>query len=362
MNNYNNKNDDNDFGLSSQQFQPVSFTQAFGGDDNDNTDNRDNSNLSGQQNRQHLGGGSTTHGTNNSNSNSTMGGGATSNTNSVGVDDDGGDKRVGHQLIEKHVLGVSIRQKGNPVLHHIRNVPFQYFDIVPDYIMSATTCALFLSLKYHRLFPEYIHRRLGELRTDFKLRVLLVLVDVSDNADLILNLNKIGVVNNLTVVLAWSEAEAGRYLETYKTLDGKDASSIQKRESNHIVDQMQDFWTACKPVNKTDAANLWEHFGNLKNVVKASRDEWALVSGLGPVKIQRLYDALHKPFSSRATNKRKREREEKAEAEAKAEEKAKKTVEDDQDHDQEEVFDNPEHSNKEKQAQEKGTKNLKKTT
>jgi DNA excision repair protein ERCC-1 len=213
-------------------------------------------------------------------------------------------------MIAKHVLGVSTRQKGNPILHHIRNVPFDYFDMIPDYIMSPTSCALYLSLKYHRLYPDYIHRRLGELRNDFKLRVLLVLVDVSDNADLIFQVNRLGVVNSMTLVLAWSEAEAGRYLETYKALDGKDASSIQKRESNHIIDQMQDFWTACKPVNKTDANNLWEHFGNLKTVVKASRDEWALVSGLGPVKIQRLFEALHKPFSSRATRKRKREREE----------------------------------------------------
>ena len=283
----------------------MSFTQAFGGDDEYDH---------GNEHHQQQGNPSSSIGPN---------GGSTNNaTNSTGQQhhhhQQQHDKRVGHNLIAKHVLGVSTRQKGNPVLHHIRNVPFDYFDMTPDYIMSSTSCALFLSLKYHRLYPDYIHRRLSELRTDFKLRVLLVLVDVSDNADLILQLNRLGVVNNMTVILAWSEAEAGRYLETYKALDGKDASSIQKRESNHIVDQMQDFWTACKPVNKTDAASLWEHFGNLKSVTKASRDEWALVSGLGPVKIQKLYEALHKPFSSRATRKRKREREEKEAAKVEA--------------------------------------------
>ncbi len=42
---------------------------------------------------------------------------------------------------------VSRRQEGNPVLKHIRNVRFQFADIVPDYQMGSQTCALFLSLR-----------------------------------------------------------------------------------------------------------------------------------------------------------------------------------------------------------------------
>lgn len=41
---------------------------------------------------------------------------------------------------------VSERQEGNPVLKHMRNVRWQWADIVPDYQMGAA-CALFLSLR-----------------------------------------------------------------------------------------------------------------------------------------------------------------------------------------------------------------------
>jgi DNA excision repair protein ERCC-1 len=137
----------------------------------------------------------------------------------------------------------------------------------------------------------------------------LVLVDVDDCANALLVLNKFGVTHRLTLILSWSEAEAARYLETYKALEGKDASSIQKRQSTHVADQVTDFITSCKPFNKTDAANLWQQFGTLKGVVMASPDELALCSGLGNVKVRRLHAALHQPFSRKAMKERKRKQE-----------------------------------------------------
>lgn len=185
--------------------------------------------------------------------------------------------------------------------------------MVPDYIMSPTTCALFLSIKYHQLYPRYIHRRIGELRTDFRLRILLVLVDIEDNANVLAYLNKLAVTHNLTLILAWSVTEAARYLETYKALDGKDASSIQKRESTNFQEQAADFLSACKPVNKTDSANLLNHFSTIQALAAASSDELALCEGLGPIKVKKLFEALHKPFSKFKARQRKRDREEKEE-------------------------------------------------
>jgi DNA excision repair protein ERCC-1 len=233
------------------------------------------------------------------------------------------DDRDFHVLLQPHVLYVSTKQRGNDVLKYIRNVPMAVSKMVPDYIMSTTTCALFLSIKYHQLYPNYILRRIGELRTDFRLRILLVLVDVEDNANALSYLNKLAVTHNMTLILAWTEAEAARYLETYKALDGKDASSIQKRESTNFQEQTADFLTACKPVNKTDAANLLNHFSTIRAVAAASSDELALCEGVGPVKVKKLYEALHKPFSKFRARQRKREREIK-EKEMQMEERGKK--------------------------------------
>jgi DNA excision repair protein ERCC-1 len=266
--------------------------------------------------------------------------------NTTTTTNDTNDIRVNHLQLQPHVLGVSNRQKGNGLLKYIRNVPIQYLNIVPDYIMNTTTCGLFLSVKYHQLYPQYVYRRIAELgQHNFKLRILLVLVDVDDCANALLVLNKIGVTNSFTVVLAWSELEAARYLETYKVMDGKDASMIQKRESTNVVDQMADFITACKPCSKTDASTVWSHFGTVSTVVQATKDELALCPGLGPVKVQRLYDAFHKPFSKRVTKQRRRQQQQqqREQEEKKQREEEKLNIEETKDNDKQNDDDGDDH-------------------
>ena len=63
--------------------------------------------------------------------------------------DENGQRAVAPQ---RNYSGATIfalyRQKGNPILKFIRNVPVEYVnDIAPDYILSETTCALFLSIR-----------------------------------------------------------------------------------------------------------------------------------------------------------------------------------------------------------------------
>ena len=212
-----------------------------------------------------------------------------------------------HIALQPHVLHVSNKQRGNAVLNFVRNVPFAYSTMVPDYIFSPNRCALFLSCKYHNLHPNYIHRRISELRTDFDLRVLLCLVDIEDNASTLLQLNKLCVVSNFTLILAWSNEEAARYLETLKAYEGKDASSIQRREQTNFADQVTDALCAIRSVNKTDSAQLMSQFGTLRGLMRAPMDELSLCPGIGEKKVRRLYEAFHKPFSSAAARKRRKE-------------------------------------------------------
>lgn len=257
---------------------------------------------------------------------------ATKTTPASGLSDR--DHRV--MIQQPHVLYVSNRQRGNGVLNFILNVPVQFESkMVPDYMMNTTRCALFLSCKYHDMDPDYIHRRIAELKTDFTLRVLLVLVDKEDNANTLLQLNKIAVLNNMTMVCCFSEEEAGRYLETLKAFDGKDASLIQQKEATNFTDQVSDFLTTCKGVNKTDASHLVTQFGNIRAVAVASVDELGLIPGMGEVKCKRLYDAFHKPFSTRAAAARKRRKEQQQEEEevAAKEQQQQRELMDDDDHD-----------------------------
>uniref|UniRef100_A0A8C8B5T2 ERCC1-like central domain-containing protein n=1 Tax=Otus sunia TaxID=257818 RepID=A0A8C8B5T2_9STRI len=70
---------------------------------------------------------------------------------------------------------VSPRQRGNPVLKFVRNVPWEFGDVVPDYVLGQSTCALFLSLRYHHLNPGYIHDRLRHLGRSYGLQPLVPL-------------------------------------------------------------------------------------------------------------------------------------------------------------------------------------------
>lgn len=95
-------------------------------------------------------------------------------------------------------------QRGNPLLKHIRNIGWEYGDIVPDYQVGAASCALFLSLRYHRLHPEYIHNRIQKLGNMFSLRILLVICDVDQHQSALKELTKVALVNNLTLMVAWT--------------------------------------------------------------------------------------------------------------------------------------------------------------
>ena len=211
-------------------------------------------------------------------------------------------------LIQPHVLHVSTKQRGNGIIRYIRNVPFAYAKIAPDYIVGPNRCVLFLSMKYHNLHPNYVHRRVAELKSDFDLRILLCLVDVEDNSSILLFLNKLCCINNMTMILAWSEQEAARYLETFKAFESKDASTIQKKKEVTFSEQIGDALGCIRSVNKTDAATLTSQFGNLRKVMNASIDDIRLCPGIGEKKARRLHEAFKKPFSSAMAKKRKAEK------------------------------------------------------
>ncbi|XP_025921217.1 DNA excision repair protein ERCC-1 isoform X2 [Apteryx rowi] len=191
---------------------------------------------------------------------------------------------------------VSPRQRGNPVLKFVRNVPWEFGDIVPDYVLGQSTCALFLSLRYHNLNPNYIHERLRRLGKTYALQLLLLQVDVKDPHRALKELAKMCILADCTLILAWSPEEAGRYLETYKAYEQKPADLLKERVEQDFLSRMTDCLTSVKSVNKTDTTSLLTTFGSLAAVVGASREDLSLCPGIGPQKAKRLFDVLHEPF------------------------------------------------------------------
>ncbi|XP_017279356.1 DNA excision repair protein ERCC-1 [Kryptolebias marmoratus] len=191
---------------------------------------------------------------------------------------------------------VSPRQRGNPILKFVRSVPWEFGDVVPDYVLGQTTCALFLSLRYHNLNPNYIHDRLKQLGNSFALRVLLVQVDVKDPHHALKELARICIMADCTLVLAWSPEEAGRYLETYKSYEKKPADLLKEQVEKDYLSKVTDCLTTVKSINKTDAITLLSTFSSVEGIINASKEDLVLCPGLGPQKARRLHDVLHKPF------------------------------------------------------------------
>lgn len=199
---------------------------------------------------------------------------------------------------------VSTRQKGNPSLSYIRNIPWEYGDIAADYVLGATTCALFLSLKYHRLHPEYVYSRIRSLGHKFNLRVLLTMVDIPNHEESLKELSKTSLVHNLTLILCWSAPEAGRYLELYKSYEHASPTSIRAHQATSYSDKLVDFVTVPRSVNKTDAVSLVSAFGTIRAAVNARPEEIGEIAGWGEKKVQRWYGTVREPFRVRRAAKR----------------------------------------------------------
>jgi DNA excision repair protein ERCC-1 len=199
---------------------------------------------------------------------------------------------------------VSPRQKGNPLLNGIKQVPWEYGDIVPDYILGVTTCALFLSLKYHRLHPEYIYTRIKQLQGKYSLRVVLVMVDIENHEDPLKELSKTSLINNVTLVLCWSSAEGGRYLELFKSFENAAPTAIKQHQSTSYSDRMVDFITTPRSVNKTDAVSLVSQFGSIRTAVNARHEDVAGIAGWGDKKVERWCTSVSEPFRIKRAAKR----------------------------------------------------------
>ncbi|KAG0151937.1 hypothetical protein CROQUDRAFT_129742 [Cronartium quercuum f. sp. fusiforme G11] len=186
--------------------------------------------------------------------------------------------------------------KGNPILDLIQSVPWEYGDIVCDYQVGLTTGLLFLSLRYHKLHPDYLHTRINKLGQNYNLRILLVLCDVDDHEPSIREITKVTVINRLTIFIAWSNAEAARYIQLFKSFERKPPDLIKERTDQTYLTQLSSVLTTVNGLNKTDVLTLASSFGSFRNLTEASSTELSRCPGLGEKKVNRLIDSFNSTF------------------------------------------------------------------
>jgi DNA excision repair protein ERCC-1 len=185
-------------------------------------------------------------------------------------------------------------------------------DAPADYYPSPDTHALFLSLRYHLLKPDYILSRIRALTgppggggnggggmsapPPPRLRLLLCQVDVDDPGPPLEGVNVLALRAGLTLVCATGPGASARWLDLYRSLAGAPPTAIAGRAEASAGAVLAAALTGVRGVNGTDVLTLGSTFGSAAGIFSAPPSALAAVPGIGPTKARRLADAFHTPF------------------------------------------------------------------
>lgn len=131
------------------------------------------------------------------------------------------------------------------------------------------------------------------------------MVDIDNHADPLRELSKTSLINNLTLILAWTTPEAGRYLESYKSFEHTPPTLIQEKQSNDYTSRIVEVLTQIRSVNKVDAVSLVSMFESVRAAINASPDEILMISGWGQRKVERFEKAVREGFRVKKATKSK---------------------------------------------------------
>lgn len=197
------------------------------------------------------------------------------------------------------VIVASVRQRGNPILGHVRDVPYEFRNIVPDFLVGRYDAVIFISIKYHKLHSQYLRRRAESLQRNYKVRVLLCLVDVPPSGVIdsaILEITDVCFDFNLSLFLAWSPREAGHILQTLKSHENSSGDCIRGGLSRDLFSRTRDALSSLPRINRTDSENLLRRYGSISRVAGASEEELSGVQGIGPVKARVISEIFSAEF------------------------------------------------------------------
>lgn len=130
------------------------------------------------------------------------------------------------------------------------------------------------------------------------------MVDIPNHEDSLRELSKTSLVNNVTLVLCWSAAEAARYLELYKSYEHASFGAIRGAQATSYAEKLVEFVTVPRAVNKADAVALVSTFGSLRAAVNADPETVGVIGGWGEKKVKAWCAAVEEPFRAKKAAKR----------------------------------------------------------
>lgn len=114
---------------------------------------------------------------------------------------------------------INTTQRENPLLNHLKNTNWRYISSTPthkiyyDYLIKDRS-VLFLTLSYHKLYTDYISRRMGPLSSNNDNILLFVIDDNSTRSEQALTeITKLCMFNGFTLLVAFTFEQAAKYIE-----------------------------------------------------------------------------------------------------------------------------------------------------
>lgn len=197
-----------------------------------------------------------------------------------------------------HAIVAAMRQRGNPILAFVRSTLVEFVDgLAPDYLAGPDIAVCFISLKFQRLHPEYLARRIDAMGNSHKTRVLLCRVDLEHPEEQLQAVTLKAFHSEISLVLAWSDAEAAAYLETLHRHQNQSADALMaKVPQGDLRARLTEALTTVRGVNKTDAANIMARFVSMADIAAAPVEGLQRCPGIGGKKVRQLHNVFHTPF------------------------------------------------------------------
>jgi len=225
-------------------------------------------------------------------------------------------------------IAASVRQRDNPLMTRIRRVKAIVTDEkqVPelglfDYILNSQLRIpiLFISVKFHSKFREYLSHRVGHilsLPAPSCPPIQLVLVDEEDQGSVETYLEEITMVcalNGIRMLLAWSNDEAARIMEILHVFGPDRAADIARGNIStaYTGSGNRDQWLAQAKdaictiqggVGQKDAMQLLNHFGSVRALLNASKEDLTSVPSIGTKKSVHLHNVFNAKWTSSSSD------------------------------------------------------------
>jgi len=129
----------------------------------------------------------------------------------------------------------------------------------------------------------------------------LIFLRQTEHRDAIRELTKICLINNVTVLVAFSFEEAGHYLSTLKQFEHRPPDMIKERVDKDYTAILQTALTSISKVNKTDVETLRTSFSSFANISRATQEQLRSLPGFGQVKVKNVKNTFGKPLRHDAT-------------------------------------------------------------